>query len=259
MLAPIFTGDREVRRETKYEASQWSKARRAELTYARQLRKVARHVGEIIRAFTPGDPAVLPQLIQALEGYARVIVPWATATAERMLAEVSRRDEAAWAAAAKHMRRALREEIRNTPLGEVVRGLLHSQVNLISSLPLDAARRVHELTLEGITDSNRFAQIVPMILNSGDVTVARANLIARTETARTASVLTQARAEHVGSEGYIWRTARDRDVRPLHKKLEGTFHAWDDPPVAGEAGGRSHPGAIYNCRCYPEPVIPDVI
>lgn len=259
LAAHLTTTDREIRRETKYEASAWSKARRAEMTYARQLRKVARHVGEIIRAFTPGDPTVLPQLTAILQGYARVITPWAEATAGRMLAEVSRRDELAWAAAAKTMRRALREEIRNTPLGDVLRGLLRSQVNLISSLPLDAAQRVHDLTLEGIADAKRFDEIVPMILASGDVTVSRANLIARTETARTASALTQTRAEYVGSEYFQWLTAKDRDVRPLHKKLEGTVHRWDDPPIAGENGERALPGMIFNCRCVAIPLIPDVI
>jgi SPP1 gp7 family putative phage head morphogenesis protein len=246
-LAPILTTDREVRRETKHEASAWAKARRAEAFYARQLRKVARHVGEIIKAFTPGDPTVLPRLMAILERYAGVIAPWAEATAGRMLVEVSRRDEAAWAKASKDMRRALRQEIRDAPTGQILRDLLAEQVGLITSLPLDAAQRVHKLTLEGISDATRFEQIVPMILASGDVTVSRANLIARTETARTASVLTQARAEHVGSDGYVWRTARDRDVRPLHKRLEGTYHAWVDPPVAGEAGERAHPGQIYNC------------
>jgi uncharacterized protein with gpF-like domain len=105
--------------------------------------------------------------------------------------------------------------------------------------------------------------------------VSHARLIARTETARTASVLTEVRAKSVGSEGYIWRTSLDADVRPKigtpnfaklntlamgsHRKLEGTFHRWDDPPIASENGERAHPGQIYNCRCWPEPVLPDRI
>jgi hypothetical protein len=28
--------------------------------------------------------------------------------------------------------------------------------------------------------------------------------------------------------------------------------------VAGEQGEHAHAGMIYNCRCYPEPVIPEI-
>jgi uncharacterized protein with gpF-like domain len=69
-------------------------------------------------------------------------------------------------------------------------------------------------------------------------------------------VLTQARAEHIGSEGYIWRTSNDSDVRHSHKEMNGRYVRWDTPPRLSD-GTVTHAGQIYNCRCYPEPVIPD--
>lgn len=95
-----------------------------------------------------------------------------------------------------------------------------------------------------------------MILASGEVSKSHATLIARTETARVSSLLTQARAEHIGSEGYIWRTAHDADVRELHVELEGKFIYWNAPPVAGSSGERAHAGQIYNCRCWAEVILP---
>jgi SPP1 gp7 family putative phage head morphogenesis protein len=112
--------------------------------------------------------------------------------------------------------------------------------------------------MEGLSNAGRASEISAEIMRSGHVAKSRADLIARTEVGRAAATITQARAEHVESEGYIWRTAGDSAVRERHKKLAGKFFKWDEPPVTGENGERSLPGAIYNCRCYPEVVLPDV-
>jgi SPP1 gp7 family putative phage head morphogenesis protein len=114
---------------------------------------------------------------------------------------------------------------------------------------------VHELTLRGLENSSRASEIVAEIKRTGDVSIGRAKLIARTETSRTASVMTQARAQRIGSTGYIWRTAHDSDVRGSHKHMNGEFVRWDSPPTLDDMTG--HAGCLPNCRCYPEPVIPD--
>lgn len=235
--------------------STFEKVRRAEEGYARGLRGIARHIGHMTSGFVPGDPDQMTALQRMLRGYAEILKPWAETHAERMLVDVARRDFEVWSDIAKTMSRSLREEIETAPTGQLMRQRLDEQVKLITSLPLEAAQRVHELTLEGMFDASRASEIAKEILASGDVAKSRANTIARTEVARTASALVQARAEHVGSVGYIWRTARDSDVRKEHRALEGQFIRWDKPPVAGSNGVRAHAGGIYNCRCFPEPVL----
>lgn len=209
----------------------------------------------MVNGFPPGDPAALPTIEQVLRAYADALTPWATATAQTMLREVNRRDETAWAEYSRELSRALRTEIRTAPTGAAMQALLAEQVTLIKSIPLDAAQRVHRLTLEGIEDSTRASVISKEIQRSGDVAESRADLIARTEVARTASTLTQARAEHVGSEGYIWRTSGDSDVRESHRDMNGKYVRWDSPPTLDKMTG--HAGQFPNCRCYPEPVIPE--
>jgi len=209
----------------------------------------------LVNGFPPGDPAALPTIEQVLRAYAEALTPWATATAQTMLREVNRRDEAAWAEYTRELSRALRTEIRTTPTGAAMQALLAEQVTLIKSIPLDAAQRVHRLTLEGIENSTRASVISKEIQRSGAVAESRADLIARTEVARTASTLTQARAEHVGSEGYIWRTSGDSDVRESHRDMNGKYVRWDSPPTLDKMTG--HAGQFPNCRCYPEPVIPE--
>ncbi len=209
----------------------------------------------MVNGFPPGDPAAAPTIEQLLRRYAEALTPWAEATAARMLADVNRRDEQAWMTQAKEMSRALQIEIRTAPTGATMRALMAEQVGLIKSIPLEAAERVHRLTIEGLEDSTRASEISKAIQASGDVAKSRADLIARTEVARTASTLTEARALHVGSPGYWWRTSGDGDVRESHREMEGKFVRWDDPPTLD--GMKGHAGQFPNCRCYPEPVIPE--
>ena len=254
-----FTSDKVSARETKKQRAYFSKVRRGEVAYAVNLRKIAKHVEDLVKAFNPNDASELRQLEEALRRYSDLLTPWARMTAKRMLVDVSRRDENVWREYTQFLGVNLRDEINKAPTGEVMRDLMNDQINLITSLPLDAAKRVHELATGAIYTGARANEIAAEIYKTGEVTRSRANLIARTEVGRASTTLTQARAEHVGSVGYIWRTSRDFDVRKRHQELEGTFHAWNDPPIATDPGQRqvrAHAGCIYNCRCYAEPVLP---
>ena len=243
-------------RAARPRARTFADARRTEIQYARELRRLARAIGHLVDGFPPGDPEALPELDRLLRTYAVTIQPWARNVARRMLGDVDKRNERMWREHSRTMSQALREELQQAPTGRLLAERLEEQVTLITSLPIDAAERVHKLTTEGLIDSTRSKQIAEEILQTGHVTVSRANLIARTEVARTASGLTQARAVYVGSEGYIWRTARDKDVRRAHKLMEGKFVRWSHPPTLVD-GTTTHAGEIYNCRCYPEPVLPE--
>ena len=231
------------------------RASRAERQYQTSLSQVARQVGSIINGFPPGDPSVEPTISNMLNRYADLLNDWAVSAASKMLVEVNQQDRKAWAVMTENMSKALRDEIRNAPTGQVMQGLLAEQVTLIKSIPLDAAKRVHELTLQGIEDGTRASEIAKEIQRSGEVSESKANTIARTEVSRTASTLTEARARSVGSEGYIWRTSGDSDVRHSHAEMNGKFVRWDSPPTLDKMTG--HAGCFPNCRCYPEPVIPD--
>ncbi len=254
-----LTTDKVDKRETRRQRLFFAKVRRGEAAYAVNLRKIAKHVEDIINAFDPNDAEQIQQLEDALRRYSDLLTPWARVTARKMLVDVSRRDEKVWKEYTQYLGLNLQQEIATAPTGEVMRDLLNEQVHLITSLPLDAAKRVHELTTGALYEGARANEIAAEIMKTGEVTRSRANLIARTEVGRSATTLTQARAESVGSVGYIWRTARDFDVRQRHKELEGSFHAWNDPPIATDPGQRpirAHAGSIFNCRCYAEPVLP---
>lgn len=255
---PGRTPAAQKRAQRKAARERFMRARKAEIRYERQLRAIAKQVGVIVKGFAPNGRVRAPaELSAALNRYAEVIKPWARSVSERMISDVDQRDAKAWSQLGQELGYHLRGEIEGAQIGNPMRARLAEQVSLITSLPIQAAERVHKLTVEAMMDGRRADEIAKEILRSGKVTESRAQLIARTEVARTAATLVQTRSEFVGSEGYIWRTVRDSDVRQEHKDLEGTYILWTKPPIAGSNGERAHAGMIYNCRCWAEPVLPD--
>lgn len=238
------------------------KARIAQAAFERNLNGVARQINTLIRGITPRGEmtqADIQKLRALLQQYSRTLEPWAVSITERMQTEVAQRDAQAWNQLGEAMGRELRREIDQAPTGMQLRSLMEEQVKLITTMPLDAAQRVQDYAFKLLASSGRADELKREILRTGAVTLGVARRIARTQVATTASTLTRVRAEHLGSEGYFWRTARDKQVRPSHRKLEGKFIRWGDPPVVDDKGRRAHAGTDYNDRCYPEPVLPDVL
>lgn len=95
-------------------------------------------------------------------------------------------------------------------------------------------------------------------------TKANAKLIARTETSKFSSALTQARSEDLGIYWYAWRTSEDVSVRSSHKVMENVLINYKHPASPESLDKRHkykkiplpyHAGNIYNCRCYQEPLV----
>jgi SPP1 gp7 family putative phage head morphogenesis protein len=232
---------------------------RAERQFMAQLRDVARHVGRLINGFEPGTAQTAASLQTLLRAYGQALKPWAVSACSRMLGEVDARDRDFWRDLSANISSQLKHDILRTPVGPALRGLLNEQVGLIQSLPIEAAERVHSLTVRGLLDSTRANEIAAEIKRTGEVTDSRAQLIARTEVARTASILTETRARAAGALFYVWETSRDADVRPGHRAMQGQICRWDDPPAVNENGRimYHHPGRFPNCRCWASPLITD--
>lgn len=230
-------------------------ATKAERFYGSRLRRIAAHIGELVSADPPETPEQSATLLDHLRRYARVITPWANSVAQRMIADVARDDRQAWRARGAEMGRLLHHEIETAPTGQAMQAILAEQVGLITSLPIEAAERVHRLTIEGITNSTRAKEIAAEIMRTGEVTASRAMTIARTEVSRTATTLTKVRAQHVGSTYFEWVIADSR-ARPSHKALNGRTFRWDSPPEC-DPGHHALPGCIWNCRCRPRVIFDD--
>ena len=226
-----------------------------EIRYGQQLRKIAYYVDTIVKGFDVNDPTKYPIIVAALNQYAETLHHWAENTAGRIITDVALRDERTWLIYAQDMSRGVKDQIRNTEIGATYQLLLDKQVNLIKSLPLEAAQRVQDLSTRALIDGGRSKEIADLIMATGHVCRSRANTIARTEVSRAANTFTQARAQNLGSEGYIWRDSRRVDVRPSHRAMNGKYVLWSEPPTLD--GLKGHAGCLPNCYCYSEPVIPN--
>lgn len=185
----------------------------------------------------------------------------------RMVTPIAIQNMKTWRKAAKkstknpYLYKLLMREINNG-LKNDINIQIEENANLIKTLPTDVAKKVtkdiEEMALKGM----RASEIAKVIREQTDKhSKASAKLIARTEVSKTTTALTKARCDNLDLHWYVWRTAEDGDrVRKSHRIMEGVLVNWNEPPspeaLAGEKSvGNYHAGNIWNCRCYPEPLI----
>lgn len=83
----------------------------------------------------------------------------------------------------------------------------------------------------------------------------RAKFLARNESSIAVTEYLKAKYQENGSEEFKWIANLDERVREDHKKLNGTVHRYDNPPIIDErTGTRGMPGEFYNCRCTFVPI-----
>lgn len=182
-----------------------------------------------------------------------------------MLAVGQMRSWRAAASASSQGRRiflALQRELKNTSTGATVNRIIDQNAQLIKTVPqkmaVEFSRMAGETQFAGLRPDELLEEFKKRAPHLTDVEARR---IARTETAKAATALVQARADRLGLPFYIWLTARDGErVRASHRLMEGVVCAWNDPPnpeaLAGEKSyGNYHPGGIFNCRCVPLTVV----
>lgn len=141
------------------------------------------------------------------------------------------------------------------------REIIDRNAELIKSVPADATQTLSRAMAEGYEAGVRPEDLKADILNRfSDLTEAKAQLIARTETSKAATALTRVRAQRIGAEWYVWRTSDDARVRSSHAHMDGVLVNWNDPPspeklIGMKDYGSYHAGEFPNCRCYAEPLL----
>lgn len=148
------------------------------------------------------------------------------------------------------------------------------QVTLITKASQDMLDTVARRIREGVKAGKSARQVTAMInADLPGISYRRARIIARDQTAKLNSALTQGRMADAGIETYIWSTSEDERVRgnptglypkalPSHYVMNGKICRWDDPTVwlengewvkrAGDAP-YFHPGMAIMCRCVAIP------
>lgn len=185
----------------------------------------------------------------------------------RMVTPIAVQNMRTWRMAAKKatknpsLYRMLMNEI-NQGLKSDIEIQIEENASLIKTLPTDVAKKVTKDISDMALKGMRASEIAKVIREQTDkYSRASAKLIARTEVSKTTTALTKARCDNLDLHWYVWRTMEDGDrVRKSHRIMEGVLVNWNEPPspeaLAGEKSvGNYHAGNIWNCRCYPEPLI----
>lgn len=242
----------------------------AERQFAKQLKKVAKASAHIVDHHIIGHNngvgiELAPGMQTELERYSKKLEPWARTQSAKLLEQVQRSNKRAYQNKSKAIGVAIEIEANDSHIGIIARALLEEQVGLIKSIPLEAGRRAQDIALKSVLagtratpDEDTVAELQKQLGMTEEVAVNRAQLIARTETARANAAINQSRAMSVGSNQYRWHNSGDAAVRHSHKflkgkRLQGMIFSWDDPPTLDD-GMTGHPGTFPNCRCFAEPV-----
>lgn len=190
---------------------------------------------------------------------------FAQQAATRMITHQMALNARSWKAAAREggegqrIYAALQSELRNTNVGARYRELIAENAQYIKTLPEKVAsqfvKEAARLEREGVrAESIQHHKLLGHLLKW------QAMRLARTESAKANAALTQARAEDLGLDWYVWRTSEDERVRLSHRKMDGVLVSFDDPPspeqlVGMRSYGHYQAGNIFNCRCYIEPLL----
>lgn len=126
-------------------------------------------------------------------------------------------------------------------------------VSLISTIPEDCLEKMKEIVYDGFAGGKTTTRIVKEIQKTYGISLRRAKLIARDQTAKLNGQIQRAQQMDAGIHEYIWDTSHDERVRKSHRELNGKKFSWNDPPLNSD-GRRCHPGEDYQCRCIGRPV-----
>jgi SPP1 gp7 family putative phage head morphogenesis protein len=184
---------------------------------------------------------------------------YATTAAYRMITMTRKDTGKSWRQAARNSThgRKVFELLRNeTDNDKTFQELLSRNVHYIKSAPIDMAERMVTHISEAQIAGRRPEQIASELKELfPHMTKGKAQLIARTESAKASSELVQSRAERLGFNWYIWYSVQDQRVRSSHKHMQGVLVNYNDPPspeaLADEKSyGHYNAGEIFNCRCF---------
>lgn len=243
----------------------WRRARNVENAYRKALYSLVDLFDQI--AFSSGaDQSLYTRRMDEFQNsdeYNTFIL----SVVRRMVTPLAVNNERTWREAARKVTKgrilykALMEEL-DKGTQTIIDNQIMENVNLIKTLPNDVAEKVVKDIYDNSLKGKRAKSIEQIIIGQTSKHArASARLIARTEVSKTTTALTKARSEQLDLHWYVWRTALDGDrVRRSHRNMEGVLVNWNEPPspesLVGEKNvGYYHAGNIWNCRCYPSPIL----
>ena len=171
------------------------------------------------------------------------------------------REAAAKSQQSRQLHRLLQKEMQGAT-GVAARKLVLENAHYIKSIPLHAAQLLTGEVLRAQQAGARPGTVAKMMRTRfPKLLTSRVHLISRTETAKAATALTEARCQELNLDWYVWKTSDDARVRVSHRKMNDVLCSWNEAPspesLMGEKSTLGHyvAGSCPNCRCYVSPLL----
>jgi SPP1 gp7 family putative phage head morphogenesis protein len=138
---------------------------------------------------------------------------------------------------------------------------------LITSIQTDFINDVGSTVFTNLSNGGRHENLLSLISERGRLSKVRAKFIARDQTAKLNSALTEARQKSLGVDLYEWGGAGDERQRQGHFVLNGKTCKYSDSTVYSDNEGKTwekrkcigayegSPGTDFQCRCVALPKI----
>ena len=147
---------------------------------------------------------------------------------------------------------------------------VRENVALISRIPQHFHGQIETMVQHAVVHGRLARDLADDIQDAFGVADRHARMIARDQIGKLTADLNHERQRSLGVSRFVWRTMQDERVRgtpggrypdalPSHFALNGKTFSYDNPPTPPGADGPLLPGEDYNCRCYAEPVLDDLI
>ena len=144
----------------------------------------------------------------------------------------------------------LQSIVQNEGIEDILIATTRDNVGLIKSIPDEYFKKIENIVFSNTVQGSTSGSMIKQIQKVNGSTAKRAKLIARDQSSKLNSALSQARQQNLGIEEYVWRTSGDERVRDNHKSKNGKTFRWDSPPK-----DTGHPGQDIQCRCVAQPII----
>lgn len=138
-------------------------------------------------------------------------------------------------------------------------------MTLCRSTTDEMKKKISSIVSDAVMNGNNIADTRKQIEETvASFSRTKANLIARTETAKLNTAINKAQMEEAGVEYYEWACMMDERSRDSHEKMDGKICPWSNPnKVYNKDTGKLedrpnsavhlHPGEDFNCRCVALP------
>ena len=141
---------------------------------------------------------------------------------------------------------------------DIEKNFANSMQGYVKDFLLKRVPEIRRKVQQAILDGYREIDVQKMLENEYGIMERKAKFLAQNETSIMLAQIKKVHYSAMGFDSFMWHTILDARERPWHRKLNGTIHRFDNPPVIDErTGQRGLPGETYNCRCDMTPIMSD--